>query len=79
MSTWCKETPTVNGFYWYRAPVEPQLSGVDADFSHKEPVIIEIYYGHGFTAGYEPTYDLKKLQGEWQGPLTPTNQQEGAT
>lgn len=67
--------PTVDGFYWYRAPQAPPISDSDKCLKHDEPTVlsVSIEYGEAYQTGSDWGFPLTDLHGEWQGPLTPTN------
>ena len=65
---WTRKKPTVAGWYWWR--------DVDKRGKVRFCVCQEVYMLHGSLFAADCGY-LDKLSGEWLGPITPTDRQQG--
>lgn len=66
---WSRERPTVPGWYWYKGDLA--LYEVEAVYVYKDDGVLFVDTVNNYS---EPVSDF---EGEWQGPITPHDQEAG--
>ncbi|HYE75839.1 MAG TPA: hypothetical protein VEF04_21020 [Blastocatellia bacterium] len=61
---WTTTKPTATGYYWFKAPRSIQPCVVQITQLYDLP--LEVFF-----IGNEKGFDLAKIDGQWQGPITP--------
>ena len=78
--TWTTQKPTKPGWYWYRWPSNPQLGAEIIEITQPDgPDTDTLGMGNPYCGWTLDEYLAEHGPVEWQGPLEPTERDEGET